>query len=147
MLLNVIRHISRFGIEFPPNKDIGIFSHFMTIYFITQFNYHILISSIPTSWYSRLELGLLSVMVNDTFVVYSVFTGLFTLKLCILFEEQILFTPVQKYDVPPMVILYCNRWKPWGCSTKIVMCMELSMVADLCHFVFSLFRGDITKAP
>ena len=21
------------------------------------------------------------------------------------------------------------------------------MVADLCHFVFSLFRGDITKAP
>ena len=22
-----------------------------------------------------------------------------------------------------------------------------SMVADLCHFVFSLFRGDITKAP
>ena len=23
----------------------------------------------------------------------------------------------------------------------------ISMVADLCHFVFSLFRGDITKAP
>ena len=21
------------------------------------------------------------------------------------------------------------------------------MVADLCHFVFSLYRGDITKAP
>ena len=24
---------------------------------------------------------------------------------------------------------------------------DVSMVADLCHFVFSLFRGDITKAP
>ena len=24
---------------------------------------------------------------------------------------------------------------------------HVSMVADLCHFVFSLFRGDITKAP
>ena len=23
----------------------------------------------------------------------------------------------------------------------------ISMVADLCHFVFSLFRGDIMKAP
>ena len=32
------------------------------------------------------------------------------------------------------------------CLALLYQC-RICMVADLCHFVFSLFRGDITKAP
>ena len=33
-------------------------------------------------------------------------------------------------------------------KVKVYLKIQLNdMVADLCHFVFSLFRGDITKAP
>ena len=35
---------------------------------------------------------------------YSVFSALFPLKLCVLFEEGILATPVQKDAVPPIFI-------------------------------------------
>ena len=49
--------------------------------------------------------------------------------------------------------LYYNSWTIWDKCLIFHMCIPylkaflFIMVADLCHFVFSLFRSDITKAP
>ena len=48
--LKVIRHVSGFWIELLENKDVGIFSHLMTIHFFMQYRYHVLLSQISTSW-------------------------------------------------------------------------------------------------
>ena len=57
-----------------------------------------------------LELGVVSAMINEaylfSFVNYFVFLGLFPPKLCVLFDEGILSTPVQKDDAPPVPWLY-----------------------------------------
>ena len=64
----VIRHVFDFGIEFLENKDIGIFGHFMVIDLIKRYSYHTYFSPISTSWYRRFGGGVLSVMVNDTYL-------------------------------------------------------------------------------
>ena len=43
----------------------------------------------------------------------SVFTGLFPMKLCILFEYHIIRKPVQKHDMPRIVISNFRRQKPY----------------------------------
>ena len=55
----VIQHVFGFGKEFE-NKDIDIFLHFMVMYFITRYRYY--------KYIVDLELGVLSVMVNDTYL-------------------------------------------------------------------------------
>ena len=113
-------------------KDIGIFGHFMVIDFITRYSYHTYFAHISTSWHRCFGTGCivhngeLSIFVNN-----SVFSALLSLKLCVLFEEGILGTPVQKDAVPPMVISNYHRWKPN--STKLIcvlsnLCLLLTKV-------------------
>ena len=64
----VIRHVLGFGIEFLENKDIGIFGHFMVIDFITQYSSHTYFSPFHLPDIVDLELGVLSVMVNGTYL-------------------------------------------------------------------------------
>ena len=104
----------------------------MVIDFIMWYSYHTYFSPIQTSWYRQLGAG--CIVRNGKwrlFVNYSVFTALFPLKLRVLFKEGILDTPVQKDDVPPMVISNYHRWKPN--STKADLCIELSLFTSTSH--------------
>ena len=101
----VIRHVFGFGIEFLENKDIGIFGHLLVIDFIKRYSCHMYFSPISTSWFRRFG----TVCIDRKgkwriFENYSVISALFPLKLCVLFEEGILGTQVQKDAVPPIFI-------------------------------------------
>ena len=106
----VIRHVFGFGIEFLEIKGIGILGHFIVINFIKRYSYHTYFSPISTSRFRRFGSGCIARNGEwCIFVDYSVFSALFSLKLCILFEEGILGTPVQKNTVPPILISNYHR--------------------------------------
>ena len=76
----------------------------------------------------NLELGVLSVMVNDAYlwiIPYSQHS--FPLKLCVLFEEGILVIPVKKDNVPPIFISNYHR--------LIFVYFSLSTVWNIVHVV------------
>ena len=65
-MVKVIRHVFGFGIEILENKDIGIFGHFIVIDFIKRYSYHeCIFHLIYLPYFVDVELGVLSVMVND----------------------------------------------------------------------------------
>ena len=68
ILLKVIRHVFGFGIEFLENKDIGMLGHFIVIDFIKRFSYHTNLHLFQLPDFVDLELGVLSVMVNDAYL-------------------------------------------------------------------------------
>ena len=66
--IKVIRHVFGFGIEYLENKDINIFGHFMVIDFMTRYSSHTYFSPFQLPDIVDLELGVLSVMVNGTYL-------------------------------------------------------------------------------
>ena len=123
-IVKVIQHVFGFGIEFLENEDIGIFGHFIVIDFIHWYSYHTYFSPFSASWFRRFGTGC-SICNGEWFIFvnYSLFSALFPLKLCVLFEEGILATPVQKDAVPPIFISNYHRWKPN--STARYFCIGL----------------------
>ena len=125
-MINVIRHVFGFGIEFLEQTDICIFGHFIVIDFIQQYSYHTYLSPISTFWFRRF--GTECIVRNGEwhiFVNYYVFSALIPLKLRVIFEESMLATLVQKYTVPPIFISNYHRWKPN--STTTYLCIGLSL--------------------
>ena len=74
-------------------------------------------------------------------------TNLSTFWIFIIFCSAVTVA-VEKLKIPQREYLRVCLQLDKICKTfiKNKMC-AMTMVADLCHFVFSLFRGDITKAP
>ena len=82
----------------------------MEIDFIMRYSYYIYFAHTSTSRYRWFGTG--CIVRNGQqriFVNYSLFSALFLLKLRIVFKEGKLGTPVQKDDVPPMVISNYQR--------------------------------------
>ena len=67
-IIKVIRHVFGFGIEFLKNEDIGMYGHFMVIDFITRYSSHTYFYPFQLPDFVDLELGVLSVMVNSTYL-------------------------------------------------------------------------------
>ena len=68
MKIKVIRHVFGFGIEFLENKDIGIFEHFIVIDLSIGIATILIFHLFQLPDFVDLELGVLSVMVNDAYL-------------------------------------------------------------------------------